>query len=172
MTDASKDALAQNNTSDRLTEPYTTAPQEFPAKRKITDADMAQEKRARHNTFQDDWAEFQRTVVAPSRKSEPLYAHATISAEPELHSEPTQKPKDTQPSDMERQSLIEQATREDILARIEEEERAQEEADERYVNTNVTTYTTSIRSLRARFAKIKQARRRPRDAPLPESPAP
>lgn len=163
--------MAQKNTSNMTTKPYTAMSQETPAKRKVTDTDTAQEKRARHNTFQDDWAEFQRTVVAPSRESEPSYAHATISAKPELHSEPIQEPKDIQSSNMERQSHIEQASREDILARIEEEERAQEEADERYVNPNVTTNTISVRSLRARFAKIKQARRRPRDVPLPEPPA-
>lgn len=116
-----------------MTEPYTAASQEAPAKRKLNDTDVAQEKRARRDTFDDDWAEFQRTVVAPSREPQPSYAHATISAEPELHATLTQDPKDVQSSETERRSHIEQATREDILARIEEEERAQEEAGERYV---------------------------------------
>lgn len=142
-----------------MTEPYTAASQEAPAKRKLNDTDVAQEKRARRDTFDDDWAEFQRTVVAPLREPQPSYAHATISAEPELHATLTQDPKDVQSSKTERRSHIEQATREDILARIEEEERAQEEAGER------------IRILRARLARIKQARRRPRDASLSESPA-
>ena len=114
-----------------MTEPYTAASQEAPAKRKLNDTDVAQEKRARRDTFDDDWAEFQRTVVAPLREPQPSYAHATISAEPELHATLTQDPKDVQSSKTERRSHIEQATREDILARIEEEERAQEEAGER-----------------------------------------
>ncbi|AXA50557.1 uncharacterized protein MRET_2679 [Malassezia restricta] len=157
--DSSRDDLHKTSSSSTMTEPYTAASQEAPAKRKLNDTDVAQEKRARRDTFDDDWSEFQRTVVAPLREPQPSYAHATISAEPELHATLTQDPKDVQSSKTERRSHIEQATREDILARIEEEERAQEEAGER------------IRILRARLARIKQARRRPRDASLSESPA-
>lgn len=169
--DSSRDDLHKTSSSSTMTEPYTAASQEAPAKRKLNDTDVVQEKRARRDTFDDDWAEFQRTVVAPLREPQPSYAHATISAEPELHATLTQDPKDVQSSETERRSHIEQATREDILARIEEEERAQEEAGERYVSTHKTTYTISIRILRARLARIKQARRRPRDASLSESPA-
>ena len=169
--DSSREGPNQESSSNTMSESYTTTSQEAPAKRKLNDTYVAHEKRARHDTFEDDWAEFQRTVVAPSRESKPSYARATISAEPELNATPTQDSKDVQSSEVERRSHIEQATREDILARIEEEERAQEEAGERYVSTHKTTYTISIRILRARLARIKQARRRPRDASLSESPA-
>ena len=154
-----------------MTEPYTAASQEAPAKRKLNDTDVAQDERARRETLGEGWAEFPRAGGARVGVPQTSYAHATISAEPELHATLTQDPKDVQSSEVERRSHIEQATREDILARIEEEERAQEEAGERYVNTDKPTYTTSIRILRARFARIKQARRRPRDASLSESPA-
>lgn len=127
------------------------------AKRKDTDQDTTQPKRAKHESFDAEWAEFQRTVLAPSRAPAPTYEHATISAEPELH---TQAPDQAEPSEAERRALIDQAAREEILARIEDEQRAQDEAEERYVHIHSHT---SVQSLRARFAKIKQARQR-RDA--------
>ena len=57
---------------------------------------------------------------------------------------------------------LDREAREEVLARIEDEQRAQEDADERYVFRT----DTSVRLLRARLARIKQARQR-RAAPAP-----
>lgn len=134
-------------------------------KRKDSDTQTSQSKRARQDThnFDDEWAEFQRTVLAPSKESAQAstYEYAIISAEPELHPDESVALKEPDNTDARHQrARMEQIAREEILARIEEEQRAQEEANERYAF--IYLHFRRVRSLRARFARIKQIRHPPR----------
>ncbi|WFD27918.1 hypothetical protein MNAN1_002926 [Malassezia nana] len=107
-------------------------------------------KRMRHDDLEDEWAKFQRTVIAPANEAPVAhYEHATISAEPELnHVSSSDAPDDAEEARAEQRARLDRDAREEALARIEEEQRAQEEADER------------VRVLRARLARIKEARQR------------
>lgn len=149
------------------TDPPSDREEDMPLKRKDpdTEADASTDtKRVRHDTMDDEWAEFQRTVVAPANESPATnYEHATISAEPELHSNTqSETPHEQGESQAEQRARLDREAREEVLARIEDEQRAQEDADERYVFRT----DTSVRLLRARLARIKQARQR-RAAPAP-----
>lgn len=133
-------------------------------KRKDSDTQTSQSKRARQDTryFDDEWAEFERTVLAPSKESPQAstYEHAIISAEPELHPDETLALREPDNTDAPHQrDRMEQIAREEILARIEDEQRAQEEANERYVS--IYLHFRRVQSLRARFARIKQIRHPP-----------
>ena len=83
-------------------------------------------KRARTAHLDQAWAEFQRTVLEADA---PSYDHATISAEAQT----TQAPHDAEESESARRARLDRAAREEILSRMEDEQRAQEEGDERYV---------------------------------------
>lgn len=144
-----------------VTEPLPEPEDEAPLKRKDPDTDAdesADTKRVRHDTLEDEWAEFQRTVVAPSNDSSTNhYEHATISAEPELRSTTqVETPYEQEESQAEQRARLDREAREEVLARIEEEQRAQEDADERYVLPS----HASVQLLRTRLARIKQARQR------------
>lgn len=92
-------------------------------------------KRVRRDDLEDEWAEFQRTVIAPANEA-PIahYEHATISAEPELNrTSSSDLPDHAEEAQAEQRARLDRDAREEALARIEEEQRAQEEADERYV---------------------------------------
>ncbi|WFD24031.1 hypothetical protein MEQU1_002728 [Malassezia equina] len=138
---------------EAVTEPLPEPEDEAPLKRKDPDTDAnesADAKRVRHDTLDDEWAEFQRTVVAPANDtSANHYEHAIISAEPELRSTTqAETPYEQEESQAEQRARLDREAREEILARIEEEQRAQEDADER------------VQHLRTRLARIKQARQR------------
>lgn len=149
------------STDTTSTDPLPNHEEDAPLKRKDpdTDADASTDtKRVRHDTMDDEWAEFQRTVVAPANEIPVTnYEHATISADPELISKGYSETPDEQgESQAEQRARLDREAREEVLARIEDEQRAQEDADERYVGTT----HTSVRLLRARLARIKQARQR------------
>lgn len=110
-----------------------------------------------------EWERFQREVLdAPSTIEQPslsTYAEATIEVAPALrpgvNGEIGEEEDEVDEEDMnqqatetdaERRSRLEREDREEILARLEEEQRLQDEADER------------VSALKNRFEKLKQAR--------------
>ncbi|WFD20441.1 hypothetical protein MCAP1_002685 [Malassezia caprae] len=158
-----RDALAQRggggaapppeSTDTTSNDPLPDHEEDAPLKRKDPDTDAdtsADTKRVRHDTMDDEWAEFQRTVVAPANEAPTTkYEHATISADPELNSAPqSDTPHEQSETQAEQRARLDREAREEALARIEDEQRAQEDADER------------VQLLRARLARIKQARQR------------
>ena len=112
-----------------------------------------------------EWERFQREVLdAPSAEQQPSltsYADATIEVGPELRRAPGDDREEAEEEDeeedeperankveteAERRARLEREDREEILARFEEEQRVQDEADER------------VAALKSRFERLKQAR--------------
>jgi zinc finger protein 830 len=114
-------------------------------------------------TADAEWERFQREVLnaatTADQPSSSNYANATIEVRPALNSSygdndideesdeeengPLQKVAETE---AERRVRLDREDREEILARLEEEQRVQDEADER------------VSALKSRFEKLKQAR--------------
>lgn len=115
-----------------------------------------------------EWERFQREVLnAPSAEQQPSltsYADATIEVGPELrraHGDDREETREVEEeedeedelgqankveTEAERRTRLEREEREEILARFEEEQRVQDEADER------------VAALKSRFERLKQAR--------------
>lgn len=121
------------------------APEAEGLKRKeAEDSEETESKRTRRDApeaqapaVDKEWEEFQRTVLqtpAPAPAPQKNYEHATISVEPELHHEQTQGTGEVvEETEEEKRARLDREAREEILSRIEDEQRAQDEADERYV---------------------------------------
>ncbi|WFD08035.1 Hsp90 cochaperone [Malassezia vespertilionis] len=115
-------------------------PEEAPVrKRKDTESDTValEPKRSRTSPPVDmEWEEFQRTVLTPSAAPPAkAYDYAVISAEPELLRDPAAaneaREAEAPETEEEQRARMERAARQDILERIELEQRAQDDADER-----------------------------------------
>ncbi|WFC99891.1 hypothetical protein MYAM1_002637 [Malassezia yamatoensis] len=124
-------------------------------KRKDTQDSDADVKRTKHELpVQDDapsldqeWQAFQTSLKQSETTKDPTYDHATISVEPELKREQAEDVVQHE-TEEQRRNRLQREEREDILARIDAERQAQAEADDR------------VAALRARFAQIREARKR------------
>lgn len=147
--EAQTEKAKQGSTEDEMVAssledtPSTLVPDSAPLKRKDTESDPTlphdnkamDTKRAKvEDNFDLEWAEFQRTVLTPAEQGMLKPSSTTISAEPELFdASQAQELTEKEESEAERRARLDRAAREDILARIEEEQQAQEEGEERYV---------------------------------------
>lgn len=115
-------------------------------RKEAEDSEETESKRTRRDApeaqapaVDKEWEEFQRTVLqtaatAPAPAPQKNYEHATISVEPELHHEQAQGTGEVvEETEEEKRARLDREAREEILSRIEDEQRAQDEADERYV---------------------------------------
>ncbi|WFD02189.1 hypothetical protein MOBT1_000870 [Malassezia obtusa] len=142
--DAAPDEEAQkDDAADTLKRKEPEAHEEADAKR--TRRETEDEA---HPSLDREWEEFQRTVLQPASTTQHKYDQATVSVEPALVRDQTDDEPPVEESEEERRARLEREEREDILARIDAEQRAQAEADER------------VTALRARFAQIREARQR------------
>ncbi|WFD43730.1 hypothetical protein MPSI1_002394 [Malassezia psittaci] len=123
-------------------------------KRKDTEDSDADVKRIKHDlpgqddaiSLDQEWQAFQDSLKQAT-PTDHTYNLATISVEPELRRQQADDPVQHE-TEEERRNRLQREEREDILARIDAERQAQAEADDR------------VAALRARFAQIRQARKR------------